>query len=324
MFFSPSLSKIITLFLGVFLLVSLVRCSSKEINNPEGVVATVNGYKITLEEWQNEKNFMTAYLPSIQGDQELANEKTDNAILEQLITIHVMLEEADRKNIQLKDAEITTAMEKATSNAPGMNMSAWLDSLHLNLEDWLARLKQNLVLQKLVEQEVNSKIQISDQEIISYYNAHKSDFITEEMRSISHIQVRSGEVAQLVMKEIQKKRPFDKLVNAFSNASDRANQGNLGLITAHSLPNNLSNAVFSISKIGGVVQVENPYGFHIFKLEEIKPASKLSWSEAKPKIISLLSLEKRKEEFLIWYKNLEKSAKIDRYPNTLKNSVDFY
>lgn len=128
-------------------------------------------------------------------------------------------------------------------------------------------------------------VQVSDAELQSYYDAHKSQYGEAEQRRISHIMINipsgadQAQVAQLRTQAqalAAKATPADfaQLARTESQDAGSATQGgDLGWLTADTLPADLGKAAFSLKK-GQVSEViQGADGFHIFLVTDIRPST---------------------------------------------------
>ncbi len=91
-----------------------------------------------------------------------------------------------------------------------------------------------------------------------------------------------------VLKQAQSGADFVKLAAKYSDdPSNRLEGGDLGTFPRGQMIKPFEDAVFAM-KPGQIAMVETHYGFHIVKLEELKPARIDTLAEAKPKIIDEL------------------------------------
>src|SRR5208282_1169930 len=91
-----------------------------------------------------------------------------------------------------------------------------------------------------------------------------------------------------VLKQAQSGADFAKLAAKYSDdPSNRLKGGDLGTFPRGQMIKPFEDAVFAM-KPGQIAMVETHYGFHIVKLEELKPAHLDTLAEAKPKIIDEL------------------------------------
>ena len=141
----------------------------------------------------------------------------------------------------------------------------------------------------------------TDKEIQDYYkNNLKGAFSHPEQAHARHILIavpagatdaeraKAKLKAEDVLKQAQAGGDFAKLAAKYSeDPSNSGEGGDLGTFGRGQMIKPFEDAVFAM-KPGQITMVETHYGFHVVKLEEIKPAHTDTLAEAQPKIIDAL------------------------------------
>jgi peptidyl-prolyl cis-trans isomerase SurA len=152
------------------------------------VMAKVNGYKITRSEVDKAFAKQTAGNP-----QKLTGEQEQNLrlqILQQLITIQLYLQKAEKLGIVATDDEIETKLNQAKAPYTKEEFAKRLKDMGTTEEDFKQDIRRQLTIEKLFNKEIASKVTISDTDIANYYNEHKAQFnIIEPQYHLAHIYV---------------------------------------------------------------------------------------------------------------------------------------
>jgi peptidyl-prolyl cis-trans isomerase D len=150
-----------------------------------------------------------------------------------------------------------------------------------------------------------AKFTPTDAEIKDYYNRNlKTAFTHPDQVHARHILIAVPSGATDAEKAAAKLKAADVLKQAQSPGADfaklaakysedpgsRADGGDLGTFGRGQMIKPFEDAVFAM-KPGQVTMVETHFGFHVVKLEELKPAHTDTLEEAKPKIIDRLRTE---------------------------------
>ena len=175
-------------------------CRSKPAAPPVVTVspdtwATVNGHAITRD--QVEKEFRRLR----EGAETLSAEEATLAklgVLEDLIIEHVLLTRAASLNVSLPDSELDAAFNEAKKNISDEGFQKELAQRNLTAADMRDGLRRELLGRKLMEHEVASKITITDQEVIDFFNANRAQFnLPEEAYHLAQIIVTPARDAQI-------------------------------------------------------------------------------------------------------------------------------
>ena len=103
-------------------------------------------------------------------------------LLEELIDQDILLERARVLKVEVTDAELDKAYAERKSNMPEDAFRKELDQRGLAPEDMRTDLRRELTVQKLLEQEVGSKIVIGDDAIRHFYETNRAQFNVAETR----------------------------------------------------------------------------------------------------------------------------------------------
>jgi peptidyl-prolyl cis-trans isomerase SurA len=217
----------------------------------------------------------------LQGGPTPPRESLLSKTLEELILEKAQLQMASETGLSVSDEELLQAQKNiAERNSITLEqLYAQVKMQGQSLDQYKARLKQQITLQKLRERDVLSRVKISDLEADQFLleqqktGASKSQFI-----NISQILVAVPDglsEAQLepyqtrvreIMQKIKSGEDFGNLAKEYSDASDARNGGVMGLRSETRYPP-LFVAAIKDAKPGQVVgPVKSGAGLHILKL----------------------------------------------------------
>ncbi len=127
---------------------------------------------------------------------------------------------------------------------------------------------------------------------LTMYKANQQKFGTPEQVRASHILIRTGDQdakskIQDIRKQIQSGSDFEELAKTRSQDPGSATKGgDLGYFGRGRMIDQFEKVVFAMSKPGEVSDVfESPFGFHIIKLIEKKPAGVKLFAEVKDQLM---------------------------------------
>lgn len=151
-------------------------------------------------------------------------------------------------------------------------------------------------------------VQVSDDEIKEYYNEHQSEFHKDAEVKARHILFRVEESApeeevtkvkaeaQKVLDEAKKKgADFAELAKKYSQGPTAPKGGDLGYFSRDQMVPSFAEAAFALKagEISGLVRT--PYGFHIIKVEDVRPEKVIPMEEAREDIELTLKRQKAKD-----------------------------
>jgi foldase protein PrsA len=126
-------------------------------------------------------------------------------------------------------------------------------------------IESNIKIKKILE----PTIEITDDEIATYFEANKASFGQEEQVNASHILVESIEIANEVKQRLDAGEEFAALAKEFSiDASNSQNGGSLGNFGKGAMVPAFEEAAFG-AEVGDVVgPVETQFGFHLIMVND--------------------------------------------------------
>ena len=248
--------------------------------------AVVNGQEITRDFVEK------AYRRTREAAQGTSDEEALLAkltLLNDLIVQEILIAKARELKIEVPDSELETAYEEARKNITGEAFQQELTRRNLTPADMREGLRRELLAQKVIEQEVRSKVTVTDQEITDFFNANRARFnLPEEAYHIAQIVItpqreaqqanRTGNdatnpqeaaaKAQMLMERLKGGASFQELALEFSEDPESAPRGgDLGFVPISRLrqaPPRLRDAVLKVAP--GTVNVVSEGGAHTIVL----------------------------------------------------------
>lgn len=287
------------------------------------VVARVNGNAIYLSELEEQY----AQVPPLY--RQLFTKKV---ILDQIISQEVLVEEAQKMNIEIPESEMNQIIDEAIDQS-GKTRAEFIQILE-NQNTTLDKLKEfyrlSLVIDKLITQEVISKIEISEEEIADYYEQNKELYFDNQTRvRASHILIsfdnRTKEEALAIAEEVRQRaldgEEFSELAMEYSeDPSVSVNLGDLGFFPRGRMVEPFEDAAFNLS-VGEISEpVETSFGYHIiYKTGEEQPGY-LSLEDVADDISTVLLDTKQKEAVENYIAALREQATIEYFGEFLEEN----
>ena len=280
----------------------------------ERVLATVGDEAITLADYQK--------FVRIAGDTD-TNTIVEQDMLKKMIEEKIILREAKRKGIEVSDAEIDKTIEGAKqqySLSPD-DLEKMLQEEGTTLAAYRTTTRESIMIARLIDNDVEAKVFVGDQEIDEYYRANQREFVscpeTVEVKAIffslredasvtelTDLKLKSLRVAAL----LQKGENFDGLLYEYSDEPLKSNEGILGQFTKGALVPPLDSVAFALREGETSSPVWVSEGAYIFQLVRRSSEQYKTLVEVKEEIRHRLHTQKREKIFNEWLKTLwEKS-----------------
>ena len=251
------------------------------------IVAVVNSEPITNSEVRRELQRAMQFA-SQQGQPQAPSQALASQVLENLINQKVQLQQARETGIRVDEAAIDLAEQNvAIQNKVDVNeLHKRLAADGVTVSQMRAVLKDQIMLSRLRQRDVESRVQVSDLEVEAFLQEQPVSADPEIMQinlaqvliavpeNANAIQIAALQAkAQRVLARAGSGEDFVALVKEFSDASDSGQGGQMGLRTAIRYPQLFLDATNSLG-VGDVsALVRSGAGFHILKvIEKISPS----------------------------------------------------
>ncbi|MEP6942116.1 MAG: peptidylprolyl isomerase [Betaproteobacteria bacterium] len=243
------------------------------------VVAIVNDEAITQHDVDDAKRVVLAQMKQ-QNVQPPASEVLEKQVLERLITERSLLQFAKETGLRVDDSQIERTMQRIAQEnklTPDEFRKA-LAQENVAYAKYREDIRNELVVQRLREREVESRLTVSDAEVEHYLATLKVQNTGDSEYQLSHILVLVPEQASADQIESRRRRAeealrairtgndFGQVAAGFSDANDALRGGSLGWRAGARLPTVFAEQVRKM-KPGEVSPVlRSASGFHIVKL----------------------------------------------------------
>jgi len=311
----------------------------------EQVLVKVNGEIVTKTELeQRQIAALRQRDPNLRPDSDEALQK---ALIE--VTPQVIVDAVDELLIVQRGKELGFSMSTEQFNSIVENikkenkietdeaLQAALKQEGMTMADLRRQLERTSLVQRVQQQEVMAKLQVTDTELKAYYDAHQGEFATVPQVTLREITVNvpvsaqginvaTDDAAKAKAEEVRAKiiagEPFPRLAAEYSDSGSKANGGLVGPLAKTDLSDELQQAIAGL-KAGGVTPVlRTTRGYQIIRIESLQDTTTKSFEDAKSEIADKIANDKRKVEFDKFLERLRGEAIIDWKNDDLKKAYD--
>jgi peptidyl-prolyl cis-trans isomerase SurA len=160
------------------------------------VVATVNGKEILESELTRNYQLSLEGGPQAPSDQEAQIRKL--GVLHQMIQDEILQQTAAKLNLTASDEDVNAKLTEIKTPYTEDQFNNLLKQRNMSLDDFKREIRRGLTRDKLINKEIESKINVTDAEIAGYYNAHKADFdLIEPQYHLAEIVVTTSSSQQV-------------------------------------------------------------------------------------------------------------------------------
>jgi peptidyl-prolyl cis-trans isomerase SurA len=267
-------------------------------------------------------------------------------ILKQLIDDEIVMRRAEKLGLLATEEEVDRKLNEIKSPYTQEEFNKRLQEKKIGLEDFKRDIRRSITVDKVMNKEVSSKINVTDQDITEYFAAHKSEFnLIEPQYHLAQIFVTPTPNPQVhnqnnkAQNEADARKKIQSISNRLDSGDDFAtlamnysedpetsgNGGDLGTVPESSLRNTDLGTREIVMKLkpgqySPIITVVDPatkhaVGFRIVKLVSREPAGQRDLSDPRVQQAIRSQLRDRREQLLkaAYYEVLRDSVKVENY-----------
>ena len=203
----------------------------------------------------------------------------------------------------------------------------------VSFEDFKQHIRDRVITQQVIGQEVYRKVNISQADLQRYYDAHKSEFERPESVRLSEIliptanaddatQVAAAQAkAQDVYSQLKGGAKFDELAKSASAGTTAAQGGDLGDFKRGQLAKVLEDQTFSLQAGGYTEPIRTKQGYVILYVAAHTPGGVAPLKDVLPQVEEAVGAERTEPALRAYLKELRLEAYIDYKPGYLDTAA---
>lgn len=314
--------------IALFLILSCFTVSAfATMTELDDIAAVVNNSVITLSE-------LNARATQVSGQLEAQKIKVPprdiltNQVLQMLINETLAKQTAKRANITASTQDVQHAIQNVAAQQK-MTPAELRESLKrqgVSETAFIAQIKQQLIMQKLLREMLASQITVTPQEVEAGVKMAEGQAGSNNEYHLLHIViplVDSPTPAQInaakakadgIILSLNSGENFKTLAAAQSSGAQMFNGGDMGWKTLAQLPSVFADQVMNMKKGSVVGPIQTANGFHILKLVAMRgKALNTNQAQLKQQISQMIFQRKLQEKQQDWISQLRSSAYIKIY-----------
>jgi peptidyl-prolyl cis-trans isomerase C len=284
------------------------------------VIATVNGEQV--QRWEVETAIKQA---EANNGGPVPPDKRDSivrTIIDELVTYHLLAQEARGRKIEVTDAEVEAEMAMIKQGFP--TEEAFQQALLLQgvTADQLRQVTRlGMQARKVIDLDITTKVAVPDADVDAFYKQNVEQFKQGDSVRVSHIYFavppdappaeknNKRIAAQETLKQLKAGADFATLARQQSNDQSAANGGELGFVEKGKLPPDFEAVAWAMKPGTTSDVVELQTGFHIIKLHERRG----------PRTAPLSEVRENLKQFLL---DQQRQTKLDALITQLKSKTN--
>jgi peptidyl-prolyl cis-trans isomerase SurA len=293
----------------------------------EEIIARVNNEIITRSEYDRERQKAVEEAKSecenrCTPEQLQANiEDRQKNTLRELVDQALLVQRAKDMGVNV-EAEVIKRLDAIRVQNKMKTMEELEDAVKssgVNFEDFKNGIRNGLQTQRVIGSEVGSHINVSDEEIAKYYEAHKSEFVRPEQVALREVVVNTEgkkpeeipdlkKKADLALKRVQDGEDFGEIAKRLSDGSTKSQGGFLGVYKRGELSKELEDRVFKMKRNELTEVMETKQGFLVLQVLEHYDEGQQSLAKVKNEINEKIYSERMEPAMREYLKTLREQS----------------
>jgi peptidyl-prolyl cis-trans isomerase C len=286
------------------------------------VVARVNGEAVQKADLERMLRNM-----EMRVGQPIPADRRDEIVrkaVDQLVTYTLLAQESRNRHVEVADAEVDTRIGELRGKFPDENaFNKALADRGSSVDQLKKDARNELSISKMMDAELASEPAVTDQDARAFYDGNPDKFQQQEAVRASHILIRVDEKAdpaakqkarteiEAVLKQLKDGAYFATVAREHSQDGSAAQGGDLNYFTRGQMVPAFEQAAFALQtgQMSGIV--ESPFGYHIIKVTDRKPARTIPYEEVTGRIKEFLSAQHKQQHADTFIQGLRSKAKIE-------------
>jgi parvulin-like peptidyl-prolyl isomerase len=258
---------------------------------------------------------------------EILQEKTRElyqSTLRPLIDLQLQLAQAKKLNLQASEEDVNFHMErlKEDNRLSDAQLQDMLQSRGMTMESYRKQIRESLLVSKVVNVEVRSRLVVLETELQEAYEQRQSQYRVAGELTVSHIlflvpedaaaeqEERAKAKAAEVLRQLRSGKDFAALAREYSEGPSAERDGLLGTFSTGELLPGFEEAVAGLQPGGISDLVRTQVGWHIIRLESRQAGGHRPFEEVREELRAELSRTKTEKKYMEWLESLRQQSYI--------------
>jgi foldase protein PrsA len=235
-------------------------------------------------------------------------------VMQFLIQSEWVQQEAEAQGVKVSNKEIKSSFEQQKKQAFPNDKAyrQFLESSGMTEADILFRVKLDQLQQKLTQKVTKDSKKVSDADVREYYEKNKQRFAQPERRDLLVVLTKTKAKAEQAKKALEDGQSWKQVVKKYSiDEASKAQGGKLPAVSKGQNEKAFDDAIFSASKGEIEGPVKTQFGWYVFEVQKVTPASQQSLEESRETIKNLLRSQGQQKALDTFIKNFREDYKDD-------------
>ena len=228
---------------------------------------------------------------ALQKQCEQQYEDLRDQVMQFLIQAEWVQQESEKRDVSVSDEEVKKSFDDQKKQAfpKDADYQKFLKDNGMSEEDILFRVKLDQLQTKLTKKITEDKATPTEEEIAAEYEKNKKTYATPESRDVSLVLTKTEDKAEEAQTALEGGDSFKAVVKEFSiDKATKAKGGKLTGLTRGQQDRDLEKAAFSAPKGELEGPLKAQFGYYVYKVDKVTPASQSTLEEATDRITQQL------------------------------------
>jgi foldase protein PrsA len=219
-------------------------------------------------------------------------------VMQFLIQAEWVQQEAKEQDIKVSQQAVQKSFDDQKKQAFPTEKAykKFLATNGMSEDDILFRVKLDQLQQKLTQKVTEDAKKVSNEDIEEYYDKNQKRFAQPERRDLRVVLTKTEAKAAQAKQALEDGQSWQQVVKEYSiDEASKAQGGKLPAVAKGQQDKALDDAVFAAKKGEIEGPVKTQFGWYVFEVEKVTPASQQSLEESKDTIKNLLRSERQQK-----------------------------
>jgi len=227
-----------------------------------------------------------------------------------LISAEWLQQEAKKRGVKVSDAQVRTSFESQKRQAfpKEADYQKFLQRSGRTEQDLLFQVKLSVLTNQLQAKVVQGKSTVTQAQISAYYAKNRQRFAQPESRDLLVVLTKTQAKAKQALSQLQAHKAWKDVVKKFSvDTASKAQGGKLPGVTKGTQERAFDTAIFTAKKGQLKGPVKTQFGYYVFQVTKITPASQQTLAQATDTIRNLLKSQGQQKALNDFVKDFQKT-----------------
>src|SRR3954466_14436345 len=219
-------------------------------------------------------------------------------VMQFLVSAEWIQQEAKSQDVKVSDKEVPKqfADQKKQSFPKEADYQKFLKTSGMTESDLLFRVKLDVVSNDVRNKIIKGKDKVSDAQVAAYYNKNKQRFAQPERRDLLVVLTRTKANAEAAKKALDSGQPWAAVAKKYSiDEASKAQGGKLPGVAKGQQEKAFDDAIFSAKKGALTGPVKTQFGWYVFDVTKVTPASQQTLAQATAQIKQTLGTQNQQK-----------------------------